>query len=264
MYYLFKTSIYALKAMFICFMFTFILCCEKEQISEIATDLAVKNDEVQTRLAATRKLRTLIIIDGDTGSQQTHYDCTSKGRSCDVGEPVQPPRTLKTDFINSYSITDIENGEFLKDSNSNSHFPLFSSSEIFDKVQNGELRFNYKDNYLVLLDTESGIGISGYDLTNGGISSPRYSLSSDETKLGKINTQTGIMECKEPGTNCTTAKSATDREAKTLISIVDEAFPNKNLVFEAQQGNYVVSKTNNMLVFTPNDNSQSYFIRLEN
>jgi hypothetical protein len=263
----------------------FISSCSKSDtlVKENGLEQDYKNSGLQNqpavvaKVAPTRKAKQLIITDPETGQQQVFYDCREAGSTCDVGEnpPPPPPSNGKIgNFQNEIRNVTIdkayhqqsekieqmfsENREQLQDI-----FPNFYAENIQAGIKNKKLKYISNESFIAVVEnTNQQTPVFVYLSRKNSFQSKVAPGDTTKTKVAKINTETGVVECKEPGSNCATRLANNFNVSHNdYLQLFENEFKNNKLRETILTNSYKVYETNSYIKLVPtNQVGETFYV----
>lgn len=234
---------------------------------------------LQSIVTPTRKAKQYTITDPETGQVQIFYDCREAGSTCDVGEnpPPPPPTNGKTTMITGEIRNAIISDAYNKDSKT--ILQIFKTkkdqlAEIFPKVyeeniqsgiNSGQLKFTTKESYLAIVENSiQQTPVYVYLTQNNSQQNKIEPVDSTKNKVAKINTETGVVECKEAGSNCATRFANNFNVSHSnYLQLIDNEFKNMNLAEAVLSKAYTVYETKKYIQLKPTNGVGNNFYVLK-
>lgn len=253
----------------------FMSSCSKSDtlVNENGLEQGYKNSDLENqsaviaKVAPTRKAKQLIITDPETGQQQVFYDCREAGSTCDVGEnpPPPPPSNGKiSNFHNEIRNVTIDkayhqqsekieqifsgNKKQLQDI-----FPNFYAENIQTGIKNKKLKYISNESFIAVVEnTNQQTPVFVYLSRNNQYQSKVAPGDTTKTKVAKINTETGVVECKEAGNNCATRLANNFNVSHgDYLQMFDNEFKSNKLSEAVLSNSYKVYETSRYIKLTP-------------
>lgn len=130
-------------------------------------------------------------------------------------------------------------------------FPKIYEEHIQNGIRSGQLKFIAKESYLAVIENTNQTPIYVYLTKNNSI--PSIALGdTTKIKVAKINTETGIVECIEPGGNCVTRLANNFNVLHSdYLQLIDNEFKGLNLSEAVLNESYTIYETKHYIKVKP-------------
>lgn len=233
--------------------------------------LEISSSSTAYRVAPTRKALVYTVIDMGTGESTTWYDCTSTGNNCDVGDTTSPTTRMasvagvRQNYLSNVYATGkkIEDVYTVNDKTLKAYFPQLFDPKLQDGLLSGNYSFDYNGSHLAVLDNRTKAPVYAYQLSQ----TARYADTTKpepKTKKAKLDTETGVLDCKEEGSNCTVATRIGEISKNKTVSYLQEfenSFRKADLFRKIIAGKYKVYSYARYVEARPVLGGQSYYIQ---
>jgi hypothetical protein len=222
----------------------------------------------------TRKAKQYTVTDPETGKVELYFDCREAGTTCDVGEDPPPSNGRSASLVSEIRNTAIARSSSL-DSEKISIFlaknqmqledifPRLFASEVQAGVQSGLLRYVANESHVSVVENSSlQTPVYVYLRSELPLLMEDYPEDTTKTKVAKVNTETGVVECKEAGRNCVTSFARTGNLRKgDYIGFLDRKFKRENLGEQVLSNNYRIYETSNYIQVVPvNEVGEAFYV----
>jgi len=282
-------SNFFLRILFLVVCSSFFFSCTKSYVassedilSPLAEDSKISNREAARVFVPTKKAYTYTITDHETGQVQTFYVCRNPGRTCDVGDTINippPPNTrfgsgesvrvdylLRNQFIQSVYGLSSEKIIALLDSKRElllSVFPILYDEFIRNGLRTGTFKCLAGGNYIAIVSSTNHLSPI-YVYMSVPVLAEGHRAASDSIKLrlAVYNTQTGVIECIKPGTNCFVGREGVGMNTSgDLLETIDALFPGKELGGAILSGSYTILESSRYVQIAPvGSTGPSYYL----
>jgi hypothetical protein len=282
-------SIFFLGILFLLACSSCFFSCTKSYVSSsedvllpLVEVIKMSNRESERVFVPTKKAYTYTITDHETGQVQTYYVCRNPGRTCDVGDTINtppPPNTrfgngesvrvdyrLRNQFIQSVYGLPSEKIKALLDSKRElllSVFPILYDEFIQNGLRAGTFKCLSGSNYIAIVSsTNHPSPIYVYMSVPALAESLRAASDSTKLRLAVYNTQTGVIECIKPGTNCFVGREGVGMSTSgDLLETIDGVFPGKELGRAVLSGSYTILESPRYVQVAPvGSTGPSYYL----
>jgi hypothetical protein len=229
------------------------------------------------RLAPTRKAKQLQITDPETGEIKIYFDCREAGTTCDVGETPAPTPGGGTRMIpinnerqlfvqKMLSSNNIPAWLYMKKNQTEAQrlFPNLFTPEIRSQLDKELYTISASEFHLAVI-TQNGTNniVFVYSIADQLQTPAKIAPGGDSTlRVAKINTETGVVECKEKGGNCATLAAQNPIiNPSNYLAVIDQKFRGKQLSSLVERGEYRIFANEKVIEVRPvNEKGETFYI----